>query len=112
MPPSVKGKLWPLFHREDTLVDVGATVYARCKPCTAELSLAAVSASGLDKDDLEAPSLEADAVHAEFEIYAMDNLPDENDHDIPQDNMSSFQSRGGSLAELFDVSVVGKLAPP
>jgi hypothetical protein len=44
MPPSVKGNLWPLFHREDTLVYVGATVYARCKACTAELSLAAGSA--------------------------------------------------------------------
>jgi hypothetical protein len=43
MPPSVKGNLWPLFHREDTLVYVGATVYARCNACTAELSLAAGS---------------------------------------------------------------------
>jgi hypothetical protein len=44
----------------------------------------AVSASGLDTDDLEAPGLEAEDVHAEFEIYAMGNLPDENVHDIPQ----------------------------
>jgi hypothetical protein len=42
----------------------------------------AVSASMLDTDDFEAPGLEADAVHAELEIYAVGNLPDENDHDI------------------------------
>jgi hypothetical protein len=67
--------------------------------------------SGLDPDDLDAPGLEADTVHADFETYAMGKMPDENDQDIPQDTMSGFRSMGGSLSELFDVSVVGKLAP-
>jgi hypothetical protein len=44
MSPSVKGDLWPLFHREETLSYVGTAVYARCKACTLELSLAAGSA--------------------------------------------------------------------
>jgi hypothetical protein len=40
MSPVVWGELWPLFHREESLVYVGATVYARCRACTVELSLA------------------------------------------------------------------------
>jgi hypothetical protein len=71
----------------------------------------AVSESGRDPVDLAAPRLEVGAVEADFETYAMGKLPDENDKDIPQDTMSGFRSMSGSLAELFDVSVVGKLAP-
>jgi hypothetical protein len=44
-------------------------------------------------------------------MYTMGKMPDENDQDIPQDTMSGFRSMGGSLSELFDVSLVGKLAP-
>jgi hypothetical protein len=29
MPPIVRGELWPLLHREESLVYVGTTVYAR-----------------------------------------------------------------------------------
>jgi hypothetical protein len=68
----------------------------------------AVSDSGLDPVDLAAPRLEADAVEADFD---MGELPDENDKDIPQDTMSRFRLMGGSLTELFDACVVGKLAP-
>jgi hypothetical protein len=71
----------------------------------------AVSESGLDPVDLAAPGLEVDAVEADFEMYAMGKLPDENEKDSPQGTMSGLRSMGGSLAELFNVSVVGKLAP-
>jgi hypothetical protein len=60
---------------------------------------------------LAAPRLEAGAVEADFETYAMGKPPDENDKDIPKDTMSGFRSMGGSLAELCDVSVVGRFAP-
>jgi hypothetical protein len=39
MPPTLKGDLWPLFHREATLKYMGGTIYARCKACTSEISL-------------------------------------------------------------------------
>jgi hypothetical protein len=63
--------------------DEAVSALVMADPVTfAASSAEAISASGLDTDDFEAPGLEADAVHAEFEIYAMGNLPDENDHDI------------------------------
>jgi hypothetical protein len=69
--------------------DEAVSALAMADPVTFAARFAeAVSASGLDTDDLEAPGLEADAVHKDFEIYAMGNLPDENDHDIPQDTVS------------------------
>jgi hypothetical protein len=40
MPPVVRSELWPLFHREERLVYVGTTVYARYRACTVALSLA------------------------------------------------------------------------
>jgi hypothetical protein len=39
MPPTLKGDMWPLFHREETLTYMGGTAYARCKTCTSKLSL-------------------------------------------------------------------------
>jgi hypothetical protein len=44
MPPTLKGDLWPLFHREASLNYMGGTVYARCKACTSKLSLTAGTA--------------------------------------------------------------------
>jgi hypothetical protein len=44
MPIVARGELWILFHREESLVDVGATVYTRCRAHTAELPLASGTA--------------------------------------------------------------------
>jgi hypothetical protein len=39
MRPVVRGELWPLLHREVSLVYVGTAVHARCRASTVELSL-------------------------------------------------------------------------
>jgi hypothetical protein len=41
----------------------------------------------------------------------MGELPEDNEHDVPLDNMIGFRSMGGILAALFDVDIVGRLAP-
>jgi hypothetical protein len=41
----------------------------------------------------------------------MEELPEDNEHDFPQNTMVGFRSMGGTLAELFDFAVVGRLAP-
>jgi hypothetical protein len=38
MPPVVRGDIWPLFVREESLVYNGAFVYARCRGCTEAIS--------------------------------------------------------------------------
>jgi hypothetical protein len=43
--------------------------------------------------------------------WLMGELPEDNEHDVPQDTMIGFRSMGGTLAELFDVDAVGILAP-
>jgi hypothetical protein len=48
---------------------------------------------------------------AGLEKWPMGELPEDNEHGVPQDTMIGFRSTGGTLAELFDVDVVGKLAP-
>jgi hypothetical protein len=57
MPPTLKGDLWPLFHREATLTYIGGIVYARYKACTSELSLTdSMALRGKLKGDEEAVS--------------------------------------------------------
>jgi hypothetical protein len=72
----------------------------------------AVAASGLDADDLPItiPAADVDIDDAKWDKYPLGQLPDENDPDVPLDTMAGFRSMGGTLADLFDVDVVGKLA--
>jgi hypothetical protein len=37
--------------------------------------------------------------------------PSDSNEDVPLDTMIGFRSMGRTLAELFDVDVVGRLAP-
>jgi hypothetical protein len=46
-----------------------------------------------------------------MEKWPMGKLPVDNDHDVPQDAKVGFRSMGGTLTELVDVDVVGRLAP-
>jgi hypothetical protein len=73
----------------------------------------AVAASGLDADDLPMtiPAAGVDTDDAKWEKYPLGQLPDGNDPDVPLDTMAGFRSMGGTLADLFDVGVGGKLAP-
>jgi hypothetical protein len=41
----------------------------------------------------------------------MGELPEDNEHDVPHDTMIGFRSMGGTLAALFHVDVVARLAP-
>jgi hypothetical protein len=38
-------------------------------------------------------------------------MPEDDEHVVPQDTKIGFRSMGGTLAELFDVDFVGRLAP-
>jgi hypothetical protein len=46
-----------------------------------------------------------------LEKWPMGELPEDDEHDVPQEIMIGFRSMGGTLAELFDVDVVRSLAP-
>jgi hypothetical protein len=46
-----------------------------------------------------------------LEKWPMGELPEDDEHDVPQEIMIGFRSMGGTLAELFDVDVVRRLAP-
>jgi hypothetical protein len=41
----------------------------------------------------------------------MGELPEDDEHVVPQDTVIGFRSMRGTLAELFDVDIVGRLAP-
>jgi hypothetical protein len=71
----------------------------------------AVVASGLDTDESAASGPGNAMLDAGLEKRPMGELPEDDEHDVPQDTMIGFRSMGGSLAELFDVDVVGRLAP-
>jgi hypothetical protein len=43
---------------------------------------------------------------AGLEKWPMGELPEDDDHDAPQDTMIGFRPMGRTLAELFDVDVV------
>jgi hypothetical protein len=70
----------------------------------------AVIASGLDTDESEAPGPGTDAIETGLEKYQMGELPSDSNEDVPLDTMIGFRSMGGTLAELFDVDVVGRFA--
>jgi hypothetical protein len=71
----------------------------------------AVAASSLDTDELAAPRPGTTTLDAGLEKCQRGELPDDNDQYVPQDIMIGFQSMGGTLTELFDIDVVGRLAP-
>jgi hypothetical protein len=71
----------------------------------------AVVASGLDTDESAASGPGNAMLDAGLETRPKGELPEDYEHDVPQDTMIGFRSIGGTLAELFDVDVVGRLAP-
>jgi hypothetical protein len=71
----------------------------------------AVVASGLDTDESAASGPGNAVLDAALEMRAMGGLPEDDEHGVPQDTMIGFRSMGGTLAELFDVDFVGRLAP-
>jgi hypothetical protein len=71
----------------------------------------AVVASGLDTDESAASGPGNATLDAGLERWPMEELPEDDEHEVPQDTMIGFRSMGGTLAELFDVDVVGRLAP-
>jgi hypothetical protein len=71
----------------------------------------AVVASGLDTNESAASGAGNAMLDAQLEKWPMGELPEDDEHDIPQDTMIGFLSMGGTLAALFDVDVVGRLAP-
>jgi hypothetical protein len=77
-------------------------------PRFAEKFAEAIAASGLDSNVLAAPVADKPFVRSETsDMYSFENLPAENDKDVPQDSLSGFRSMGGLLAELFNVRAVG-----
>jgi hypothetical protein len=70
-----------------------------------------VVASGLDIDESAASGPGKAKLREGLEKWPMGELPEDNKHDVPQDTMIGFRSMGGTLAEFFDVNVVGRLAP-
>jgi hypothetical protein len=70
----------------------------------------AVAASGLDTDESAASGPGNAMLDAWLEKWPMGVLPEDDEHDVPQDTMIGFRSMGGTLAELFDVDVVRRLA--
>jgi hypothetical protein len=75
------------------------------------LSLLRQWSSGFDTDVLAASGPGNAMLDAGLEKWPMGELPEDDEHDVPQDTMIGFRSMGGTLAELFDVDVVGRLAP-
>jgi hypothetical protein len=73
----------------------------------------AVAVYGLDADDSPTTTPTAGLNDdAKWDKYPLGQLPGENDPDAPLDTMvGGLRSVGGTLASLFDVGVVGKLAP-
>jgi hypothetical protein len=72
----------------------------------------AVAACGLETDDskITTPAAGVDTDDTKWDKYPLGQLPDENDPDFSSDTMASLRSMGGTLADLFDVGVVGELA--
>jgi hypothetical protein len=71
----------------------------------------AVVASGLDTDESAVSGPGNAMLGAGLEKWPMGELPEDDEHDAPQDTMIGFRSMGGTLVELFDVDVVRRLAP-
>jgi hypothetical protein len=67
--------------------------------------------SGLDTDESAATGPGNAMLDAGLEKWPMGELPEDDEHDVPQDTLIGFPSMGGTLDELFDVDVVGRLAP-
>jgi hypothetical protein len=73
----------------------------------------AVAASGPDPDDspMAAPTAGLND-DAKWDKYPLGLLPDEKDPDVPLDIMAGgLRYKGGTLASLFEVGVVGTIAP-
>jgi hypothetical protein len=70
-----------------------------------------VGATGLDTDESAATRPGNAMLDAGLEKWPMGELPEDDEHDVPQHTMIGFRSMGGTLAELFDVNVVGRLTP-
>jgi hypothetical protein len=71
----------------------------------------AVVESGLDTDESAASGPRNAMLDAGLEKWPMGELPEDDEHDVPQDTIIGFRSMGGTLAKHFDVDVVGRLAP-
>jgi hypothetical protein len=71
----------------------------------------AAVASGLDTAESAASGPDNAMLDVGLEKCPMGELPEDDEHDVPQDTTIVFRSMGGTLAELFDVDVVGRLAP-
>jgi hypothetical protein len=70
----------------------------------------ALVASGFDTESAASGPGNA-RLDAGLEKWPMGELPEDDEHDVPHDTMIGFRSIGGTLAELFDVDVVGRFAP-
>jgi hypothetical protein len=71
----------------------------------------AVVVSGLDTGESAASGPGNAMLDAGLEKWPMGELPEEEERDVPQDTVIGFRSMGGTLAELFYVGVIGRLAP-
>jgi hypothetical protein len=71
----------------------------------------AVVACGFDTYESAASGPGNAMLDAGLEKWPMGELREDDEHDVPQDTMIAFRSMAGTLAELFDVDVVRRLAP-
>jgi hypothetical protein len=77
MPPVARGELWPLFHREESLVCVGTTFNARYRACTAELSLAIETVL---REQLESDETAVSAGRAAADLHSLAPGRDRNSY--------------------------------
>jgi hypothetical protein len=106
-------KVWTRGGAAEQTGDEAVSALAMENPTSFATAFAeAIAASGLKADDspITTPAAGVDAEDTKWDKYPLGQLPDENDADVPLDPMAGLRSLGGTLADLFDVGVVWKLA--